>query len=185
MENRKIEKAFSKHGYKSLLYRNNETKQFVLAFQGATLKVRDFFIRNDNQIASLIESVLGNMNLATQSYYAFLDTLKGVESCRENNCSLSFTGYGFGAWLAEQSVFFAQKDFKFHDVKAVTFESPGSFEYLNMLNDTNVNNRENYFDLNRLDITTYLSSPNFVNTCNKHLGKVFRIFSKKQIEINK
>jgi hypothetical protein len=123
------------------------------------------------------------MDLATQSYYAFLDTYNAVQSCRKNNFSLSFTGYGFGAWLAEQSVLFARKDFKFHDVKAVTFESPGSFEYLNILNETNVINRNNYFDLNSLDITTYLSSPNFVNTCNKHLGKVFRIFPEKQIEI--
>jgi hypothetical protein len=57
-KNWKIEKTFSKHGYKSLLCRNNETKQFALAFQGATLKVRDFFLGDDNQIKSLIESVL-------------------------------------------------------------------------------------------------------------------------------
>jgi len=32
-------------------------------------------------------------------------------------------------------------------------------------------------DIEQLDITTYLSAPNHINTCNRHLGTVFRIFT--------
>jgi hypothetical protein len=32
-------------------------------------------------------------------------------------------------------------------------------------------------DLEHLDITSYLSAPNRINTCNSHLGTVYRIFT--------
>jgi len=32
-------------------------------------------------------------------------------------------------------------------------------------------------DIEHLDITSYLSAPNRINTCNKHLGTVYRIFT--------
>ena len=93
-------------------------------------------------------------------------TRECVELSKKLNYSLSFTGYSFGAWLAEQSVFFCHKDFKKRDVRAVTFESPGSKEYLDILNTNNIESRDTNFDLIDLDIVTYLTEPNFVNTCN-------------------
>jgi len=32
-------------------------------------------------------------------------------------------------------------------------------------------------ELEHLDITSYLSAPNSINTCNTHLGTVYRIFT--------
>jgi hypothetical protein len=32
-------------------------------------------------------------------------------------------------------------------------------------------------DLDHLDITSYLSAPNRINTCNSHIGTVYRIFT--------
>ena len=32
-------------------------------------------------------------------------------------------------------------------------------------------------ELEHLDITSYLSAPNRINTCNKHVGTVYRIFT--------
>lgn len=175
-----VDEVFSRKGYKSLLYRNDKKKQIVLAFRGFKLKVRDFFLKKDNQIKAF-ENLLSNLSIGEQTYYAYLDTYKAIDKCKEFNFSLSFTGYGFGAWLAEQSVYFSKKDFKFPSVKAVTFESPGSFDYLELLTETNVRNAKN-FNLNRLNLTTYLSFPNFLNTCKTHIGKVYRVLFSNQKE---
>ena len=37
---------------------------------------------------------------------------------------------------------------------------------------------ETTFDVKNLNITTYLSAPNFVNVCNPHINKVYRLFPK-------
>ena len=175
-----VDEVFSRKGYKSLLYRNDKKKQIVLAFRGFKLKVRDFFLKKDNQIKAF-ENLLSNLSIGEQTYYAYLDTYKAIDKCKEFNFSLSFTGYGFGAWLAEQSVYFSKKDFEFPMVKAVTFESPGSLDYLKLLTETNVRNAKN-FNLNRLNLTTYLSFPNFLNTCKTHIGKVYRVLFSNQKE---
>lgn len=59
-------------------------------------------------------------------------------------------------------------------IKAVTFDSPGSLIFLEKLKNEFLND----IHLKNLNIVTYLSTPNFLNTCNQHVGKVFRIFNK-------
>jgi hypothetical protein len=120
--------------------------------------------------------MLSNLEICDQTILAYIRTRECVELSNKLGYSLSFTGYSFGAWLAEQSVFFCHKDFKKRDVRAVTFESPGSKEYLDILNESNIYSRDTNFDLIDLDIVTYLTEPNFVNTCNSHVGKVFRFY---------
>ena len=120
--------------------------------------------------------MLANLEISDQTILAYIRTRECVELSNKLGYSLSFTGYSFGAWLAEQSVFFCHKDFKKLDVRAVTFESPGSKEYLDILNQSNIYSRDTNFDLIDLDIVTYLTEPNFVNTCNSHVGKVFRFY---------
>ena len=127
--------------------------------------------------------MLSNLEIADQTILAYIRTRECVELSNRLGYSLSFTGYSFGAWLAEQSVFFCHKDFKKRDVRAVTFESPGSKEYLeDILNTSNIYSRETNFDLIDLDIVTYLTEPNFLNTCNSHVGKVYRFYLKSEKE---
>lgn len=93
--------------------------------------------------------------------------------------SLSFTGYSFGAWLAEQSVYFSHRDFNCNEVRAVTFESPGSAEFIWGMANTNIKNKDaltKMFENYNLDIRTYLTTPNFLNTSNEHIGQVYRMF---------
>ena len=149
----------------------------MLAFQGICIEVRDLFLKKSNQIETSIYSVLANLDIAYQTILAYESTHEAVELSRRLNYSLSFTGYSFGAWLAEQSVFFCHREFNKPGVRAVTFESPGSYDYLLKLNERNIVSHETYFDLKDLDIITYLSAPNFVNTCNKHIGKVYRMYT--------
>jgi hypothetical protein len=59
---------------------------------------------------------------------------------------------------------FSFKGFEFDNVKAVTFDSPGSLDYLQILNDSNIYDIRTKFELGDLNIVTYLSAPNFTNT---------------------
>jgi Tfp pilus assembly protein PilF len=164
-------------GFKNILYMNKRRRQLVLAFQGVKLKVKDFFTDNDQIISSAIYSMIANEEIAPQTEACFEITQQAIDICKKNNFSLSFTGYSFGAWLAEQAVYFSIKDFKFKNVKAVTFQSPGSYDYLSKLNESNMLDLESNLDLSDLNIVTYLSEPNFVNTCNQHCGKVYQLFT--------
>ena len=42
----------------------------------------------------------------------------------------------------------------------------------------NILSHETTFDVKNLNITTYLSAPNFVNVCNQHIHKAYRLFPK-------
>ena len=60
----------------------------------------------------------------------------------------------------------------------VVFESPGCKDMLLQMADkldVRLNGRS--IDLQQLDITSFLSAPNRINTCNSHLGTVYRIFT--------
>jgi len=60
----------------------------------------------------------------------------------------------------------------------VVFDSPGCKDMLSQMADkldVRLNGRS--IDLQHLDITSYLSAPNRINTCNSHLGTVYRIFT--------
>ena len=70
-----------------------------------------------------------------------------------------------------------------HDVRdsyhphTVVFESPGCKDMLSqMADELDVRNDGRYINIEHLDITSYLSAPNRINTCNKHVGTVYRIF---------
>lgn len=60
--------------------------------------------------------------------------------------------------------------------KAVAFDSPGCKPMLSEMKDKfDVRYEGRSSSVKALDITTYLSAPNLVNTCNAHVGTLFRI----------
>jgi hypothetical protein len=71
-----------------------------------------------------------------------------------------------------------------HDVRqnyhphTLVFDSPGCKDMLSQMADKlDVRLRGHSIVLQHLDITSYLSAPNLINTCNSHLGTVYRIFT--------
>jgi len=60
----------------------------------------------------------------------------------------------------------------------VAFESPGCKDMLSQMADNlDVRLHGCSIHLQHLDITSYLSAPNIINTCKRHLGTVYRIFT--------
>jgi ankyrin repeat protein len=102
-----------------------------------------------------------------------------------------FTGHSLGGWLAQITTFTTKflkvegNDFlksdnvphSFHP-HTVVFDSPGCKDMLSQMTDKfDVRLEGRSIDLEQLDITSYLSAPNRINTCNFHAGTVYRIFT--------
>lgn len=171
LEDWKIFKIFNEPEigrYYSVAYINEKTKQLVLAHRGITFEGWDL-LKTDSSMKTHFKSVLGGQ-IVTQQAASYQATYEITEYAKNHCYNLSFTGYSLGAWFAELSLYFAHQDFNYLKAKAVTFDSPGSAKAMDSF--------KSNFDIRNLDITTYLSAPNFVNTSNPHIHKAYRLFPK-------
>lgn len=162
-------------GYYAVVYINNEQKQLVLAHRGTIVQLKDLITR-DSALKTDLKGILGREIVAQQAA-AYKATKEIVEDAKKIRYNLSTTGHSLGAWLAELSLYFCYRDFEYLDVKAITFDSPGSVIHIDKLK-PNIINNVTKFDIRDLNIVTYLSAPNFVNSCNQHVGRVYRLFPK-------
>jgi tetratricopeptide (TPR) repeat protein len=171
----KVHKIFKDEasGYYSALYINQQDRQIVLSHRGTTVQLSDL-LKKDSPVNADIKGILGGEIVAQQAA-AFLATEYAVEYARKYYYNLSITGHSLGAWLAELSIYYCYRDFDYTRAKAVTFDSPGSAMHLEK-EKSNIINYTTDFDVKSLNIVVYLSAPNFVNSCNQHAGKVYRIF---------
>jgi len=130
------------------------------------------------------------MSSAITFAYTVVEVLRLVSQEKGVNFQLFFTGHLLGVWLAQITTFttkylgrkeinFLKSDNvpqSFHPHKIV-FESPGCKEMLlQMIDKLDVRLDGRSIDSVYLDITSYLSAPNRINTCNAHLGTVYFIF---------
>jgi hypothetical protein len=158
--------------YYAASYTNDEDRQLVLAHRGTTVKPKDFY-SSDSPLHTDFYGILGR-NIVQQQIEAYKATKEAVTYAKENDYSFSTTGHSLGGWLAEVSLYFAVFDFNAKGAKAVTFDSPGSIVVEDYA--SNIFSYQTGRELRHLDITTYLSAPNFVNTANKHIGKAYRLY---------
>jgi hypothetical protein len=120
---------------------------------------------------------------------------KVVEVLREVNqengaiFQVFFTGHYLGGWLAQITTF-TTKNIKIegnislkvtmshrHFIPTQYFLTAQVAKMLSEMTDKfDVLLEGRSIDLENLDITSYLSAPNRINICNKHLGTVYRIF---------
>ncbi|WP_342269632.1 tetratricopeptide repeat protein [Rickettsia endosymbiont of Orchestes rusci] len=145
----------------------------VLAHRGTTLELGDL-LTTDSPFKTDFKSILGGQIVAQQAV-AYIATKEIVEHAKQHGYNLSFTGHSLGAWLAELSLYFSHRDFNYSKAKAITFDSPGSALTIDGFK-SSIHSYEIDFDVRILDITTYLSAPNFVNVCNPHIHKAYRLF---------
>ena len=176
--------------FKAIIYTNPDKKQMVLAFKGLDAEFTDIF-SDEGALSNNINGILLN-GLIPQLLTCYDVTDKANKIAQQHGYNLSFTGFSNGAWLAEYAIYYAHRYLKANKLKlkAVLFESPGIIKSLEKL-EPNVVNNQNRYDVYELadSITCYLSSPNFSNSCNKHLGNAYRIFidygkSKNEIELD-
>ncbi len=174
LEDWRVEKVFQPEkadDYYSVLYINDKTHHAVLAHRGTDIP-GSLKAKNASLKADLIEIL--NHNIGVQQAASYVSTKEALEIAQQLGYNFSTTGHSLGAWLAELSLYFCHMDFDYHQVKAVTFDSPGSKDQMDVFK-SNVDNTETKVRTNQFDMVTYLSAPNIVNVCNQHVGKVYRL----------
>jgi len=145
-----------------IVYMNKKRCQIVAVFQGVKLDPFVFLEKNYGSDA-LISTFY-----STESALDIIEEI--IELKSETDYHLSFSGYSFGALLAEASVLLYEIKCKMNDVRATTFDSPGSFFVLKSFDS------DSQFKLESLDIVTYLSGFDALNTLNPHVGKMKLFF---------
>jgi len=175
------------NGYFGAVYWHPEHQQFVIAHRGTA---------NLGALWTDLKGVLCNMYVrqmdsASTFAHKVVEVLQAVSRSRRVSFQLVFTGLSLGGWLAQITTFNTKylkregniflKSNNEHDCfhpHTVVFDSPGCKDMLLQMTDKfdiRLNGRS--IDLENLDITSYLSAPNRINTCNKHVGTVCRIFT--------
>lgn len=166
-----------KSGYYGVIYVNHGTKQVVLAHRGTKVTLDDLF-KSDSSLKTDLKGILLD-EIVPQQELAYSATKQAAEFAAKKNYALSITGHSLGAWHAEQSAYFCMVDFQvkgLSGVKTITFDSPGSKKTIESFK-SNVLNKDVVAttDPTNLDIVTYLSRPNFVNSCNQHVGDIIQL----------
>ncbi len=174
---------------KAVLFRNDKQRQLVLAFQG--LKLSEPYFNKSNNHDDLNKPIIDAILTTVQQIELLTATLNDNKLL---DYFLTFTGYSFGALLAESSLLLAKIIDPNNKIRCTTFESPGSFELLACIcNNYELNENETYHLIYSLDIVTYLISPNIFNSYSTHVGLIkcfyrnkhdLDMFSLKAISLN-
>jgi len=176
------------NGYFGAAYWHPEHQQVVIAHRGTdptnlgTLWADLRGLRTNHYIRQ-IESASTFANKV-------VEVLREVKSKKGVSFQVFFTGHSLGGWLAQITTFttkylkvegntFLKSDNpqSFHP-HTLVFDSPGCKDMLSEMTekfDVLLDGRS--IDLEHLDITSYLSAPNCINTCNLHAGTVYHIFT--------
>lgn len=173
----KVHNSVQENGYYGVIYKNDKTHQIVLANRGTEEGAMDImtnlFKQNSDWNTNLKEILIAQI-IVGQQICNYEATEEAIKIAKELGYRLSFTGHSLGAWLAELSAFYSYDYFKFHNIKAVTFDSPGALPMMKKLQ-SNIQNRKTQVDFNDIDIVTYLTKTNPMNCCNEHMGKVYQV----------
>ena len=161
--------------YSAALFINHTNNQMVLAHRGIDAKL---LLNDQTSINTNLNDILFNNTLPQMAicYEVTEHVINNIANKKEfKDYYLSFTGYSYGAWLAEYSVYFAHEKLNYFETKAVLFESPGIIKHQTSLN-SNIVSEDTEEAFKNFNIVNYLTSPNLLNSSNSHTGTVFRIF---------
>jgi ankyrin repeat protein len=176
------------NGYFGAAYWHPEHQQVVIAHRGTDTKSLGA-IWTDLKGVELNQYVR-QMDSASTFAHKVVQVLREVSRMKGVSFQLYFTGHSLGGWLAQITTFttkylkvegntFLKRDNipQSYHPHTVVFDSPGCKMMLSQMKDTfDVRLDGRSISLKHLDITTYLSAPNRINTRQSHLGTVFRIF---------
>ena len=178
-----------KSGYFGAAYWHPENQQVVIAHRGTKLSNLGALWEDFNGVMRI--QYVRQMESASTFAYKVVEVLGEVNQEMGTSFQLFFTGHSLGGWLAQITTFTTEYLKREGDIflgnnneqncchpHTVVFDSPGCKNMLFKMTDKlNVGHDGRSIDIDHLDITTYLSAPNPINTCNAHLGTVYRIFT--------
>jgi len=177
------------NGYFGAAYWHPEHQQVVIAHRGTDpTSLGDLWT---DAVGVFLKQHVPKIGSASTFAHKVVEVLREVNQKNGVSFQLFFTGHSLGGWLAQITTFttkylkteghiFLKSDNvpqSFHP-HTVVFESPGCKGMLSEMRGTfDVRLDGRSIDLEHLDITSYLSAPNRINSCNAHLGTVYRIFT--------
>jgi ankyrin repeat protein len=174
--------------YFGATYWNAEKHQIIIAHRGTDPKKKEVIYTDFFGI--VMNEFVPQMNSASTFAVKVSSAIRAINKEFNQNLQLFFTGHSLGAWLAQVTTFttkylylfenetFQKNQEEGYHAHTVVFDSPGCKEMLSKMADTfGVRYDENNsIDINSLDITSFQSAPNRINTFNRHVGKLYRIF---------
>jgi len=176
------------NGYFGAAYWHPWHQQVVISHRGSDPKILEQFMGLQGV---LLDHSVPQMESAITFAHKVVEVLQEVNETKGVSFQLFFTGHSSGGWLAqittftieylkrERNIFLKNNDIQdcYHP-QTVVFDSSGSKTMLSQMKDAfDVRLDGRSIALKHLDITSYLSAPNRINTCNKHVGTVYRIFT--------
>jgi hypothetical protein len=176
------------NGYFGAAYWHPQHHQVVIAHRGTEIKTvgslwTDLF-------GVIFENHVPQMSSASTFAHKVVEVLQDVNRLKPVSFQLFFTGHSLGGWLAQVTTFTTNylkregnvflKSYNGNDnyhPHTVVFDSPGCKDMLAEMRDIfDVRLSGRSIGIEHLVITSYLSAPNCIYTCNSHLGTVYRIF---------
>jgi len=176
------------NGYFGAAYWHPEHQQVAIAHRGK--KLTNLEAEFTDEVHVMFKHHVSQMCSASTFANKVVEVLRELNRTKGVSLELLFTGHNIGGWLAQVTTFTAEclkiegnmflnivsEEDCFHP-HTVVFDSPGCKDMLSqMTNKYNVKFHSPYIGIEHLDITSYLSAPNRINSCNKHVGTVYRIF---------
>ena len=176
------------NGYFGAAYWHPWHQQVVISHRGSDPKILEQFMGLQGV---LLDHSVPQMESAITFAHKVVEVLQEVNETKGVSFQLFFTGHSSGGWLAqittftieylkrERNIFLKNNDIQdcYHP-QTVVFDSSGSKTMLSQMKDAfDVRLDGRSIALKHLDITSYLSAPNRINTCNAHVGTVYRIFT--------
>lgn len=172
--------ALENDGFSAVSYYNHSRNEIVVSFQGTKGKKQIIADLNAyyNDAQHLIFTYASAMVNRTQSEHLKYLSNQGTSSAVKPR--LVLTGHSLGAWLAECTLWKINlvpvEDSPYSCIEAVTFESPGSKNLIEKM--------KKHYPANPLfpnpEVTTYVTSPNIVNTAKQHAGNLVQVNESKR-----
>ena len=177
------------NGYFGAAYWHPEHQQVVIAHRGTQL--RNCGALWTDCCGVVCEGYVPQMRSASTFAYKVVKALREVNEGMGISFQMFFTGHSLGGWLAQVTTFtteYLKREGKFflasnndgdcYHPHTVVFDSPGCKDMLSRMKNTYFPRQggRSSIKLKHLDVTSYLSAPNRINTCNQHVGIVYRIF---------
>jgi hypothetical protein len=177
------------NGYFGAAYWPPEHQQVVIAHRGTDPK--KFGALWTDVVGVLFKHHVPQMSSASTFAHKVVEVLRLVNQENGVIFQVFCTGHSLGGWLAQitnfttkylerKGITFLKSDNvsqSFHP-HTLVFDSPGCKDMLSQMTDKfDVRLEGRSIDIEHLDITSYLSAPNLINTCNRHVGTVYRIFT--------